>query len=98
MGFSKHPSYYRWSRHSKQFCALAMAVTVVSTSLFSPVNVSASTSSMKTESTFENPVIYSDVPDIDIIRVEDTYYMVSLAKNMFTQEQAEKIAASAKIL
>lgn len=28
----------------------------------------------------------------------DTYYMVSLAKNMFTQEQAEKIAASAKIL
>jgi len=24
-----------------------------------------------------NPVIYSDFPDIDIIRVEDTYYMVS---------------------
>lgn len=28
----------------------------------------------------------------------DTYYMVSLAKNMFTQEQAEKIAASAEFL
>ncbi|MBE5871054.1 MAG: carbohydrate-binding protein [Lachnospiraceae bacterium] len=82
MGFSKHPSYYRWSRHSKQFCALAMAVTVVSTSLFSPVNVSASTSSMKTESTFENPVIYADVPDIDIIRVEDTYYMVSTTMHL----------------
>lgn len=27
--------------------------------------------------TGENPVIYSDYPDLDIIRVEDTYYMVS---------------------
>ena len=27
--------------------------------------------------TVHNPVIWADVPDIDIIRVEDTYYMVS---------------------
>ncbi|MBQ9363030.1 MAG: glycoside hydrolase 43 family protein [Bacteroidaceae bacterium] len=26
---------------------------------------------------FENPMIFADVPDIDIIRVDDTYYMVS---------------------
>ena len=26
---------------------------------------------------FHNPIIWSDVPDIDMIRVEDTYYMVS---------------------
>ena len=24
-----------------------------------------------------NPVLWSDVPDIDMIRVEDTYYMIS---------------------
>ncbi|MBQ8960706.1 MAG: family 43 glycosylhydrolase [Ruminococcus sp.] len=28
-------------------------------------------------STFNNPVIWSDVPDTDVIRVGDTYYMVS---------------------
>ena len=27
--------------------------------------------------TFENPMIFADVPDLDIIRVDDTYYMVS---------------------
>lgn len=26
---------------------------------------------------FENPMIFADVPDLDIIRVDDTYYMVS---------------------
>ncbi|MBO4214853.1 MAG: glycoside hydrolase, partial [Bacteroidaceae bacterium] len=24
-----------------------------------------------------NPVLFADVPDLDIIRVDDTYYMVS---------------------
>ena len=28
-------------------------------------------------STFENPMIFADVPDLDIIRVDNTYYMVS---------------------
>jgi beta-xylosidase len=28
-------------------------------------------------STVSNPVIWSDVPDEDVIRVGDTYYMVS---------------------
>ena len=32
--------------------------------------------------TFENPVIYADVPDPDIIRVGDTYYMVSTTMHM----------------
>ena len=27
--------------------------------------------------TIHNPVIWSDVPDIDMIRVGDTYYMIS---------------------
>ncbi len=29
------------------------------------------------DGTFSNPVIFADVPDLDIIRVGDTYYMVS---------------------
>ena len=24
-----------------------------------------------------NPLIYSDFPDLDVIRVDDTYYMIS---------------------
>ena len=27
--------------------------------------------------TVNNPIIWADVPDIDMIRVDDTYYMVS---------------------
>ena len=30
----------------------------------------------------ENPVIWSDYPDPDIIRVEDTYYMISTTMHM----------------
>lgn len=31
---------------------------------------------------FTNPVIFSDVPDVDAIRVGDTYYMVSTTMHM----------------
>ena len=30
-----------------------------------------------------NPLIYSDFPDLDVIRVEDTYYMISTTMHMF---------------
>ena len=30
-----------------------------------------------------NPIIYSDVPDLDVIRVEDTYYMISTTMHTF---------------
>ena len=29
-----------------------------------------------------NPVIWSDYPDADVIRVEDTYYMVSTTMHL----------------
>ena len=32
--------------------------------------------------TFTNPVIFSDVPDVDVIRVDDNYYMVSTTMHM----------------
>lgn len=34
------------------------------------------------ETTFTNPVIYSDVPDVDVIRVGSDYYMVSTTAHM----------------
>lgn len=34
------------------------------------------------DGTFSNPVIFSDVPDEDIIRVDDTYYMISTTMHM----------------
>lgn len=62
--------------------ALAMAAAVAVTTLFTPASVKASASSMKSATTFENPMIYSDVPDIDIIRVDDAYYMVSTTMHL----------------
>ena len=36
----------------------------------------------KKETTFTNPVIYSDVPDVDVIRVGSDYYMISTTAHM----------------
>lgn len=33
-------------------------------------------------STFTNPVIYADVPDVNVVRVGDTYYMVSTTMHL----------------
>ena len=40
------------------------------------------TSSDNGDGTFSNPVIWADVPDPDVIRVDDTYYMVSTTMHM----------------
>ena len=31
----------------------------------------------------ENPIIFADYPDLDIIRVEDTYYMCTTTMHVF---------------
>ncbi len=36
----------------------------------------------KAQTTFTNPVIYADVPDIDVIRVESDFYMVSTTMHL----------------
>ena len=36
----------------------------------------------KGDGTFNNPLIFADVPDEDIIRVGDTYYMISTTKHL----------------
>lgn len=40
------------------------------------------TSADNGDGTFSNPLIFADVPDLDIIRVEDVYYMVSTTMHM----------------
>jgi len=52
---------------------LAGAVTAVSSPSFSNLNPADAADSV----TVSNPVIWADVPDPDVIKVGDTYYMVS---------------------
>ena len=56
-----------WKKVCAAMMAAAMTITMV------PVSGMAQTSGTAVESgKFSNPVIYADVPDIDIIRVNDT--------------------------
>ena len=66
-----------WKKVCAAMMAAAMTITMV------PVSGMAQTSGTAVESgKFSNPVIYADVPDIDIIRVNDTYYMVSTTMHL----------------
>ena len=58
----------------KRICAMLLAAAMLITMM--PADVMAGTSSDLGDGTFQNPVIYSDVPDIDMIRVGDVYYMI----------------------
>ena len=54
----------------KQIAKWAMAVLfLMSTQIF------AQTGNEK--KSFSNPVIFADVPDVDVIRVDDNFYMIS---------------------
>ena len=53
---------------------------IASVSLCLCVLASLSTSA---QDTFRNPVIWSDLPDPDVIRVEDTFYFVSTSMHFF---------------
>lgn len=64
----------------KRVCSLVLAAAMVVTML--PAYAKAGTSSDNGDGTFDNPVIYADVPDIDIIRVDDAYYMVSTTMHL----------------
>ena len=65
----------------KKVCAAMMAAAMTITMVL--VSGMARTSATAVESgKFSNPVIYADVPDIDMIRVNDTYYMVSTTMHL----------------
>ena len=63
----------------KQAGTLALSLALAVTSLpLGMAEVKASTSTMTADGLqYSNPVINSDVPDVDAIRVGDTYYMTS---------------------
>ena len=64
----------------KRICAMLLAAAMLITMM--PADVMAGTSSDLGDGTFQNPVIYSDVPDIDMIRVGDVYYMISTTMHL----------------
>ena len=58
--------------------AVVSAMTLMSTAVLLPGDLLDRTTMIAhAETTINNPLIWSDVPDDDIIRVGDTYYMVS---------------------
>lgn len=68
----------------KRVAAGALALVLAATTAVGSVQLQtyASSSSDQGNGTFKNPVIYSDVPDEDVIRVGDTYYMVSTTMHL----------------
>ena len=61
---------------SRVILALLLAVSMI------PLPAAASASSDNGDGTYNNPVIYADVPDVDVIRVGDTYYMSSTTMHL----------------
>lgn len=72
----------KWKSSLRRFLRSAAAVVLAACMLPVPVQAAGSTSSDNGDGTFTNPVIYSDVPDLDVIRVEDNYYMVSTTMHL----------------
>ena len=64
----------------KRAVGVALALTMTLSAIpLSPRAVAASDSGNET---FTNPVMYADVPDVDVIRVDDAYYMVSTTMHL----------------
>lgn len=72
----------KWKSSFRRFMRSAAAIVLAACMLPVPVQATGSTSSDNGDGTFTNPVIYSDVPDLDVIRVEDNYYMVSTTMHL----------------
>ena len=61
-------------------CIIAAALTMTQTPQIAMAR--SSSSSDNGDGTFTNPNVYLDVPDIDMIRVGENYYMVSTTMHM----------------
>lgn len=66
-----------WKRVCSVILTVALAVTMLPTGA-----QAATSSSANADGTFSNPMIYADVPDIDMIRVGNAYYMVSTTMHL----------------
>lgn len=60
----------------KAFLSGTAACAILSASVSFPPRINQTVTAEET-STVANPIIWADVPDLDVIRVGDTYYMVS---------------------
>lgn len=63
-------------------CLAAIMVAVLSIVSLGDKDIIKAISSDNGDGTFSNPVIFADVPDEDIIRVDDAYYMISTTMHM----------------
>lgn len=63
-------------------CLAAVMAVVMCVTLLGGGNTAMAFTSDNGDGTFSNPVIFADVPDEDIIRVDDAYYMISTTMHM----------------
>ncbi|RUT36514.1 hypothetical protein EJP77_05965 [Paenibacillus zeisoli] len=59
----------------KKLCSIALVFTLL-------ISILPISSTYADDSTAKNPIIWADVPDVDVIRVNDTYYMTSTTMHM----------------
>ena len=64
----------------KRAVGVALALTMTLSAI--PLAPRAVATSDSGNETFTNPVMYADVPDVDVIRVDDAYYMVSTTMHL----------------
>ena len=64
----------------KRAVGVALALTMTLSAI--PLSPRAVATSDSGNQTFANPVMYADVPDVDVIRVDDAYYMVSTTMHL----------------
>ncbi|OUP62044.1 hypothetical protein B5F12_11315 [Pseudoflavonifractor sp. An176] len=64
----------------KRAVGVALALTMTLSAI--PLSPRAVATSDSGNQTFTNPVMYADVPDVDVIRVDDAYYMVSTTMHL----------------
>ena len=64
----------------KRAVGVALALTMTLSAI--PLSPRAVATSDSGNETFTNPVMYADVPDVDVIRVDDAYYMVSTTMHL----------------
>ncbi len=66
----------------KRAVGVALALTMTLSAIPIAPRAVASTDTGSESESFTNPVMYADVPDVDVIRVDDAYYMVSTTMHL----------------
>ena len=72
----------KFARIIKFMTASVLAAAITISAMPGCVSARSSSTSDNGDGTFTNPNVYLDVPDIDMIRVGENYYMVSTYNDM----------------